>query len=202
MWIGQLLWTCSDFKFSVGDSLDGLSGIQFRPPKRTRQTRQFCRVWRVGVNLTLTRASVTTKLAALETSTVGAQQSVLAPCIPIPAVHAEVRELELRSVQFMCRERSSARVNDFNEPTRHHRSLAAAHTFNPLIHNCRKEPLLRPTPLQTAAPERLYVGGLDCTSQDHRSSRVVRCKQCSSRQQRARLRVHGCRALQLSAAEA
>jgi len=35
MWIGRLLWTCSDFKFSVGDSLE-LSGIHFTPPKRTR----------------------------------------------------------------------------------------------------------------------------------------------------------------------
>ena len=179
VWRRDVNWTTALNVFRLQifcrDSLDGLSGIQFRPPKRTRQTRQFCRVWRVGVNLTLTRASITTKLAALETSTVGAQQSVLAPCIPMPAVHAEVRELELRSVQFMCRERSSARVNDFNEPTRRHRSLAAAHTFNPLIHNCRKEPLLRPTPLWTAAPERHYVGWLDCTSQDHRSSRVVRC---------------------------
>ena len=35
VWIGRLLWTCSDFKFSVGDSLE-LSGIQFTPPKRTR----------------------------------------------------------------------------------------------------------------------------------------------------------------------
>ena len=32
----ELLWTCSDFKLSVGDSLE-LSGIQFTPPKRTRQ---------------------------------------------------------------------------------------------------------------------------------------------------------------------
>ena len=31
----QLLLTCSDFKFSVGDSLE-LSGITFTPPKRTR----------------------------------------------------------------------------------------------------------------------------------------------------------------------
>ena len=35
VWIGRLLWTCSDFKFSVGDSLE-LSGIQFTPPKWTR----------------------------------------------------------------------------------------------------------------------------------------------------------------------
>ena len=35
VWIGRLLWTCSDFKFSVGDSLE-LSGIQFTPPKRTQ----------------------------------------------------------------------------------------------------------------------------------------------------------------------
>jgi len=35
VWIGQLLLTCSDFKFSVGgDSLE-LSGIQFTPPKQT-----------------------------------------------------------------------------------------------------------------------------------------------------------------------
>ena len=32
---GQLLLTCSDFKSSVGDSLE-LSGIQFTTPKRTR----------------------------------------------------------------------------------------------------------------------------------------------------------------------
>ena len=35
VWIGWLLWTCSDFKFSVCDSLE-LSGIQFTLPKRTR----------------------------------------------------------------------------------------------------------------------------------------------------------------------
>ena len=35
VWTGRLLWTCSDFKFSVGDS-PVLSGIQFTPPKRTR----------------------------------------------------------------------------------------------------------------------------------------------------------------------
>jgi len=35
IWIGQLLLTCPDFKFSVDDSLE-LSGIQFTPPKRTR----------------------------------------------------------------------------------------------------------------------------------------------------------------------
>ena len=35
LWTGRLLWTCSDFKFSVGDSLE-LSGIQFTPPKWTR----------------------------------------------------------------------------------------------------------------------------------------------------------------------
>ena len=34
-WTGRLLWTCSHFKFSVGDSSE-LSGIQFTPPKRTR----------------------------------------------------------------------------------------------------------------------------------------------------------------------
>jgi len=31
----RLLWTCSDYKFSVGDSFE-LSGIQFTPQKRTR----------------------------------------------------------------------------------------------------------------------------------------------------------------------
>ena len=35
VWIGQLLITCSDFKFSISDSLE-LSGIQFTPPKRMR----------------------------------------------------------------------------------------------------------------------------------------------------------------------
>ena len=35
VWIGQLLWTCSDFTSSVGDSLEW-SGIRFTPPKRTR----------------------------------------------------------------------------------------------------------------------------------------------------------------------
>jgi len=35
VWIGWLLWTCSDFKFSVCDSLE-LSGIQFTLPKRTQ----------------------------------------------------------------------------------------------------------------------------------------------------------------------
>ena len=39
VWIGQLLLTCSDFKFSVNDSLE-LSGIQFTPPKRTRQRQE------------------------------------------------------------------------------------------------------------------------------------------------------------------
>ena len=34
VWIGQLLLTCSDFRFTVGDSLE-LSGIQFTPPKQT-----------------------------------------------------------------------------------------------------------------------------------------------------------------------
>ena len=49
-WTGQLLWTCSDLKLSLGDSLE-LSGIQFTPQKRTQtQARQFCRVWRGGVN--------------------------------------------------------------------------------------------------------------------------------------------------------
>ena len=33
--LSMMLLTCSDFKFSVGDSLE-LSGIQFTPPKRTR----------------------------------------------------------------------------------------------------------------------------------------------------------------------
>jgi len=35
MWIAQLLLTCSDFRFSGGDSLE-LSGIQFTPPRQTR----------------------------------------------------------------------------------------------------------------------------------------------------------------------
>jgi len=36
VWIGRLLlWTCPEFKFSVGDSLE-LSGSQFTAPKRTR----------------------------------------------------------------------------------------------------------------------------------------------------------------------
>ena len=34
VWMGPLLRTCSDFRFSVGDSLE-FSGIQFTPPKRT-----------------------------------------------------------------------------------------------------------------------------------------------------------------------
>ena len=49
MWIGRLPRTCSDFKFSAGDSLE-LSGIQFTPPKRTRQRQDSfvmsgVRVW-------------------------------------------------------------------------------------------------------------------------------------------------------------
>jgi len=37
----QLLLTCSDFKFSVGDSLES-SGIPFTPPKRTHIIYRMC----------------------------------------------------------------------------------------------------------------------------------------------------------------
>jgi len=43
VWIGRLLLTCSDFRFSVVDSLE-LSRIQFTPPMQTRH-RQDCFVW-------------------------------------------------------------------------------------------------------------------------------------------------------------
>ena len=49
----QLLLTCTDLNFSVGDSLE-LSGIQFTPLKRTRHRQdRFRRVCRGGVKLLL-----------------------------------------------------------------------------------------------------------------------------------------------------
>ena len=52
VWIGQLLLTCSNFKFSVGDSLE-LSGIQFTPPKRTRHRQDNFVVSGVAVWISL-----------------------------------------------------------------------------------------------------------------------------------------------------
>ena len=55
VWIGRLLSTCSDFKFSVGDSLE-LPGMlacklkAFQSPAEEDARRQFCRVWSDGVN--------------------------------------------------------------------------------------------------------------------------------------------------------
>ena len=48
--IGQLLLTRSDFRFSVGDSLE-LSRIQFTPPRQTRQNSPVCVVH--GVSWTI-----------------------------------------------------------------------------------------------------------------------------------------------------
>ena len=48
LWIGRLLWTCSNFNFSVGDSLE-LSGIQVTPPKRTRHRQDSFVVCGVAV---------------------------------------------------------------------------------------------------------------------------------------------------------
>ena len=49
--IGQLL-TCSDFRFSVGDSLEMSGGnpVDTAEADDTTQTRQFSRVWRGDVN--------------------------------------------------------------------------------------------------------------------------------------------------------
>jgi len=58
-WIGQLLWTCSDFKFSVGDSLE-LSGIQFTPPKRTRHRQDSFVVSGVAVWISFKLSHVST----------------------------------------------------------------------------------------------------------------------------------------------
>jgi len=54
VWIGRLLWTCSDFKFSVGDSLE-LSGIQFTLPKRTRHRQDSFVVSGVAVWISFKR---------------------------------------------------------------------------------------------------------------------------------------------------
>ena len=48
VWIERLLLTCSDFTFSVGDSLE-LSDIQFKPPKRTRHRQHSLVVSGVAV---------------------------------------------------------------------------------------------------------------------------------------------------------
>jgi len=48
VWIGQLLWTCSDFKFSVSNSLE-LRGIQFTPPKWTQHRQDSLVMSRVAV---------------------------------------------------------------------------------------------------------------------------------------------------------
>jgi len=47
LWTGRLLWTCSDFKFSVGDSLE-LSGIQFTHADKTVLS---CLAWRCELAL-------------------------------------------------------------------------------------------------------------------------------------------------------
>ena len=57
VWIGRLLWTCSDFQFSVGDSLE-LLGIHFTPPKRTRHRQDSFVVTGVVVWISLSLQNV------------------------------------------------------------------------------------------------------------------------------------------------
>jgi len=85
----------SDFKFSVGDSLE-LSGIQFTPPKRTRHRQDSFVVSGVAVWISFyTTRQRDNLIGCSEIRSVGAQP-VLNTCIPISnaAVPAGVRELK------------------------------------------------------------------------------------------------------------
>jgi len=63
VWIARLLWTCSDFKFSVGDSLE-LSGIRFIPPKQTRRRQDSFVVSGVAVRNCFETAKATSGYVA------------------------------------------------------------------------------------------------------------------------------------------